>query len=100
MVEKRMVQSESCEGCSHAHECQKIYAQLGCAGGPSIAWTVVLAFLLPLVVFIGTLAGFGKLMEGVVSARYQMPLAATMALAATAGVMLVVRVLTRRHQTK
>lgn len=95
-----MVQSESCEGCSHAHDCKKVYEQLGCARGPSITWTVVLAFLLPLLVFIGTLAGFGRLMEDVVSARYQMPLAAAMALAATTGVMLVVRVLTRRHRTK
>jgi hypothetical protein len=100
MVEKRMVQPESCEGCSHAHDCKKVYEHLGCAEGPSIAWTVVLAFLLPLVVFIGALAGFGWLMEGAVGARYQMPLAAAMALAATTGVMLVVRVLTRRHSTK
>ncbi len=95
-----MAQSESCEGCSHAHDCKKVYEQLGCVEGPSIAWTVVLAFLVPIVVFIGALAGFGRLMEGVVGARVQMPLAAALALAATAGVMLVVRVLTRQHRRK
>lgn len=100
MVEKRMAQSESCEGCSHAHDCKKVYEQLGCVEGPSIAWTVVFAFLAPLVGFIAALAGFGRLMEGAVSARVQTPLAAAMALAATAGVMLIVRVLTRRHRRK
>jgi hypothetical protein len=95
-----MAQSESCEGCSHAHSCSNVYEQLGCAKGPSIAWTAVLAFLTPILVFIGTLAGFGRLLEGAADARYQMPLATAMALAATTGVMLVVRGLTRRHRRK
>lgn len=98
MVEKRMAQSESCEGCSHAHDCKKIYEQLGCAEGPSIAWAVVLAFLAPILVFIGALAGFGRLLEGVADARFRTPLAAALALAATTGVMLVVRILTRRQK--
>ncbi|MGE5294432.1 MAG: SoxR reducing system RseC family protein [Solirubrobacterales bacterium] len=98
MVEKRTVQPESCEGCSRAHDCKKVYEQLGCAESPSIAWTVVLAFLLPLVVFIAALAGFGRLLEGVVGEESQMPLAAALALVVTGGVMLVVRVFTRRHQ--
>lgn len=95
-----MAQSESCEGCSHAHDCKKVYEQLGCAGGPSIAWAVVLAFLVPILVFIGALAGFGWLLEVAVDPRYQMPLAAALALAATTGVMLMVRVATRRRQEK
>lgn len=100
MVEKRMAQSESCEGCSHAHDCKKVYEQLGCVEGPSIAWTVVFAFLVPIVVFIAALAGFGRIMEGAVSAKAQTPLAAALALATTAGVMLVVRVLAGRHRRK
>lgn len=95
-----MAQSKSCEGCSHAHDCKKVYEQFGCAGGPSIAWAVVVAFLVPILVFIGALAGFGRLLEGAVNTRYQMPLAAALALAATTGVMLVLRVATRRHQKK
>jgi len=95
-----MAQSESCEGCSHAHDCKKVYEQLGCAEGPSIAWAVVLAFLAPILVFIGALAGFGWLLEGAVGARYQMPLAAALALAATTGVMLMARVATRRRPKK
>lgn len=95
-----MAQSKSCEGCSHAHDCTKVYEQLGCADGPSIAGAVVVAFLVPILVFIGALAGFGWLLEDTVDARYQMPVAAALALAATTGVMLVLRVATRRHQKK
>jgi membrane protein DedA with SNARE-associated domain len=60
----------------------------------------VVAFLVPILVFIGALAGFGWLLEDTVDARYQMPVAAALALAATTGVMLVLRVATRRHQKK
>jgi hypothetical protein len=95
-----MAQSKSCEGCSHAHDCTKVYEQLGCAEGPSIAGAVMVAFLVPILVFIGALAGFGRLLEGAADTRYQMPLAAALALAATTGVMLAIRVATRRYRKK
>lgn len=97
MVEKRMAQSKSCERCSHANDCTKVYEQLGCAKGPSIVGAVVVAFLVPILVFLGTLAGFGWLLESVVPARCQTPLAAALALTATTGVMVGIRVAARRH---
>jgi len=98
MVEKRMAQSKSCEGCSHAHDCKKAYEQLGCVEGPSVTRAVLLAFVAPIVAFIGALAGFGRLLENVVAESYQVPLAVVLALTTTIGVMLVVRVLIRPHQ--
>jgi len=100
MVEKRMVQSRSCKDCGHAHDCKGVYEQLGCAEGPSIAWTSVIAFVVPILLFIGSLAGFGRLLEGAVDTRCQTPLAAAMAVAATTGTMLVVRVATGRRRKK
>lgn len=60
----------------------------------------MVAFLVPILVFIGALAGFGRLLEGAADTRYQMPLAAALALAATTGVMLAIRVATRRYRKK
>jgi hypothetical protein len=51
-------ESESCRYCPEKHKCQEIYEELGKAKGPSVALKVVAAFLVPLVVFIGSLAVF------------------------------------------
>jgi hypothetical protein len=95
-----MAQPESCEGCSHAHNCSKVYEQLGCTEGPSVAWAAVLAFVAPIVVFVATLGGFAWLLEDAVADPCRTPLAAALALAATTGVMLVVRHLIRPHRKK
>jgi hypothetical protein len=58
----------------------------------------VVAFLVPIIVFIGALAGFGRLLKDVVAASYQVPLAVALALTTTIGVMLVVRAWTRPHR--
>lgn len=75
-----------------------VYEQLGCAEGPSVTFAVVVAFLLPILVFIGALAGFGLLLEGWVAESHQVPLAVGSALATTVGVMLVVRGWMRSHR--
>jgi len=95
-----MAQSESCKDCGHAHDCKAVYKQHGCAEGPSIAWTAVIAFVAPILLFIGALAGFGRLLENVVDRRYQTPLAAAMAVAATMGAMLAVRIVAARRRNK
>ncbi len=58
MVAKTMTQEDFCRSCSQADKCQDVYRKLGKAEGPSVAWGVVVAFLLPLVVFIAVLAVF------------------------------------------
>lgn len=100
MVEKRMVQSKSCEGCSQAHDCKKVYEHLGGSEGPPITRMVLVAFLLPILVFIVALGGFGWLLQDAVAGPYQTPLALVLALATTVGVLLVVRILSRPHRKK
>lgn len=100
MVEKRMVQSESCEGCSHAHDCKKVYEHLGCDDGPPITRVVLVAFLLPILVFTAALGGFGWLLKDATAKPYQTPLALVLALAVTTGVMWVVRWVARPHRKK
>mgnify|MGYP006886001191 CR=1 FL=1 len=100
MVEKTMVQSESCEGCSHAHDCKKVYEHLGSMDSPPITREVLVAFLLPILVFTAALGGFGWLLRNATAKPYQTPLALVLALATTAGVMGVVRLVARSHRKK
>lgn len=67
MVTRFMVQHELCQQCNQRHDCGKVYEQLGNNKGPSIVWKVVLAFLLPLVVFTVSLVMFEKIFSGVLS---------------------------------
>lgn len=45
-----------CQGCEQQHSCRQIYRQLGNTKGSSVVFKVMAAFLLPLTVFIATLA--------------------------------------------
>lgn len=58
-----MVQQKFCDGCNQEHNCQKVYEKLGNAAGPSVALKAVVAFLLPMVVFIVSLAIFEKILS-------------------------------------
>lgn len=91
-----MGQSESCKGCSQAHTCAKVYGQLGNAEGPSVVWKVVVAFLLPMVIFIGVLGVCGGLLNGIVAPRYETPLAVVAAAVVTAVFVLVASAVVRR----
>jgi uncharacterized protein YqhQ len=57
-----MVKNEFCKGCFQRHDCKKIYEQLGKTKGPSVAWKVIAAFLLPILVFIAGLVFFDWLL--------------------------------------
>lgn len=62
-----MSQQELCQQCNQRQDCGKVYEQLGKIEGPSIIKSVVLAFLLPMVVFIASLAVFERIFSGVIS---------------------------------
>jgi hypothetical protein len=53
-----MTEQNFCQNCYQKHDCQKVYRQLGEAQGPPITLKIIVAFLLPLVVFIVSLAIF------------------------------------------
>ena len=61
-----MIQEEikSCHGCGHANSCQRIYRQLGQAKGPSVLSKVMAILLLPMVIFIVSLAVFDEILTG------------------------------------
>ncbi len=63
-----MSEQEFCRYCQERHKCREIYRQLGEAEGPSVFFKVVAAFLVPLVVFIGSLVVFEGILAKVVNA--------------------------------
>ncbi len=95
-----MVQAKSCDGCSQAHDCQRIYEQLGHTGGPSIAGEVFVVFALPIIVFTATLAGFGRMLQGRLGTAYQTPAAFFLASAFTVGFMLLVSLAVKRRHNE
>lgn len=47
-----MKQNDNCSGCSQKDSCRLAYEKLGKAGGQNITPTVVVAFIVPMAVFI------------------------------------------------
>jgi hypothetical protein len=95
-----MTQSDVCDGCSNAHTCKEVYGRLSTVEGPSVASKAVVAFLLPMVMFVVALGVFGGLLEGMVAVPYGTPLALVLALAVTTALMLIVRIPARSHRGK
>jgi hypothetical protein len=66
-VVKTMTPQRFCQDCAYKHDCKKLYQQLGSVKGPSVAGRVIVAFLLPVIVFIVALAAFEKILAGTVN---------------------------------
>jgi len=97
MVARIMVQERFCEQCSQRHNCQDLYQKLGNSGGPSIVSKVVVAFIVPLLVFIICLAAFERILAEMINAeRLRTALVFVLALSVTFLVILVVKVIGRR----
>jgi len=62
--------------------------------------TVLVAFLLPLVVFVISLGGFGGWLKGWIAEPYQTPVALVLALLTTTGLMLALRAMSRLRSKK
>jgi len=63
------VEQKFCQECTQRGDCREVYKQLGESEGPSVVWKVVLAFLLPLVVFIVLLGVFGRILVKAIDAK-------------------------------
>lgn len=97
MVAKTMAEQEFCEDCKQKHDCRRIYEQLGEVEGPSVAVKVIVAFLLPLVVFIVSLAAFQEILsEAISSQRVQTVFSFLLALVVTFICILIIRVVNKR----
>jgi hypothetical protein len=61
-----MDDEQFCERCNQRHDCREIYGKLGNVEGPSLTLRVVVAFLMPLLVFIVSLGIFEKGLGGII----------------------------------
>lgn len=92
-----MYKQEFCESCNQKYRCQEAYQQLGKAKAPSIVPKVVVAFLLPIVVFIASLAAFEQILAKATTAReLQTVLGFLLALLVTSASVLIMKALDRQ----
>ena len=92
-----MSEQEFCDNCNQKHNCGSIYHQMGNIKGPSVVVKVVIAFLLPLVVFIFSLAIFEEILAKTINNQLvQTALSMVSALLVTFSCILIVRVINKR----
>ena len=97
MVVKTMTEQKVCQGCNQKRDCQRIYEQLGDVEGPSVVIKVIVAFLLPLVVFIVSLAAFQEIFAKAISSqRVQTAFSFLLAVVVTFIFILIIRIVRKR----
>lgn len=89
-----MVDQKTCKGCGHEHDCKAIYQKLADFQSTSVVFKVCRAFLLPILIFIISLAAFERALEKMISAIWlQTILGFLFALSVTFVVVLVTKVI-------
>jgi hypothetical protein len=92
-----MVSKSFCNDCIQRHDCRRVYDKLGNAPGPSVALKVILAFLLPLIVFIVSLAVSERMLAGAInSKKLQTVLSLLLALPSTFICILITRMMNKQ----
>ncbi len=69
MEVKTMTEQEFCQSCQQRQSCQAAYEKLSSVKGPSVLLKVLVAFLLPMLVFIIALVVADRFLVGRVSGR-------------------------------
>jgi len=90
-----MDELKPCQECEQKHKCQEIYQQLGKAQGPSVAFKAVVAFLLPLLIFIVSLAAFEGILAGITDIKLCIALGFLLALLVTLAAILIIKVVSK-----
>lgn len=92
-----MVEFKPCQECDQKHKCRDIYQQLGKSKGPSVAFKAVVAFLLPLLIFILSLAAFERILAGTTDIKgLRIVLDFVLALSVTLVTMLITKAISKR----
>ncbi len=87
--------TNNCSGCSHEDSCRLMYEKIGNVKGPSVLGKAVLAFLVPIFVFIASLAAATKLLQDHLSEAALTLVSFLLAAAVTVVVIFVIRAIRR-----
>jgi hypothetical protein len=99
--QRNMQNDDFCQSCHQKDNCQEVYRRLGGLRGPSVVPRVVLALLIPMLVFIVSLAFFEKILAKATTAGpVQTAVGLAAALAVTFICMLVTRAIDKRISEK
>lgn len=91
-----MVSQRFCQDCIQKHDCRSVYEKMGNASGPSVVHKAILAFLLPLIVFIVSLTVSERVLTSAINAeQVQMALSLLLALLATFICILITRAINK-----
>jgi len=91
-----MDKQDLCEKCSHRNGCKDVYRKLGKVEAAPVAVKVVVAFLLPIVILICTLAFFQYILAGAVQSEgLRTAISLFLALLTTAGYILVIKLFSK-----
>ncbi len=92
-----MAELKPCQECDQKHKCRDVYQQLGKAQGPSVAFKAVVAFLLPILIFIASLAAFEGILARVTDIKgLRIALDFLLALSVTLATMLIIKAINKR----
>ena len=98
---KFMVQNDLCNSCDNSKTCQQVYANFGNSKGPSITMKVIVALLLPIVVFIVSLVLFEKFLENLIMTKHlRTAIGFPAALAVTFTIILITRFINEQFSKK
>ncbi|OQY07837.1 MAG: hypothetical protein B6I25_00785 [Planctomycetales bacterium 4572_13] len=88
-----MKTNNTCSQCSHKDGCRLSYEKLGKANGPNVATKAVVAFLIPIGMFIGVLAASERLLQGRLEGRSLTLISFFLAVCVSLLVVFIVRVI-------
>jgi len=97
MVAKSMIPQKFCQGCNQEHDCQDIHQELANFKGRSVVFKVCLAFLLPILVFIASLAVSERILaEAIDTEELRTALSFLLALSVTFGLILIIKLINKQ----
>ncbi len=89
-----MTEQKLCRQCNQSHDCQRIYQKLGNIESPSVTFKVIVAFLLPIVVFITSLTILGRILDELIKAKeLQTALGFLLAISVTLALILAIKII-------
>lgn len=92
-----MFPEKNCQGCVQENRCKDIYEHLGKSEAPSVVWKVIIAFLLPLVVFSVVLTVFENILADSINTQVlRTVVSLSLAVAATLVFILIIRAIGRK----